>query len=95
MQEISLEDEPDFDQIKIPKSQKVSKTKLRESTGSKSVKKYEFAKKEFIYPSDQALNNKLLSALSTPVKQKPKKVEVDPSKNFMAKNMEKIAELQK
>jgi hypothetical protein len=37
-----------------------------------------------------------MSAMSSPEKVKKKKAEpIDPSKNFMAKNMEKIAELQK
>jgi dihydroorotate dehydrogenase len=44
--------------------------------------------------SDQVLENKLLSAITSPNKKK-KPDPIDPSKNFMAKNMEKIAELQK
>jgi len=89
--------------IPVPKTQKVQKNKTRESIISKSVKKAEQINKQrtvndhvnFLH--DQLLNSRLQSAISSsPEKIKKKKPEpIDPSKNFMAKNMEKIAELQK
>jgi hypothetical protein len=45
-----------------------------------------------VLQSDAILNSRLMSALCSPVKDKrPKKFEIDPSKNFMAKNIEKLS----